>query len=526
LRLTLLDWAIVLVYAVVVVTIGLRTARRAATSEGYFLANRQLRWPFIGASLFASNISAEHFVGLAGSGFAMGLAVGGFEWMAVFCLVPLIVLFLPFYMRNRIYTVPEFLEKRFSSGVRLLFSGLMVVLSVLTKISISLWASSIVFSEVLGWNKLAVIWGVGLFTALYTMKGGLSAVVYTDALQTTVLLLSAVVLTTLGLARVGGWSGLHARLPAEMFAMIKPATHPDVPWPGMFVGVFLVGSFYWSMDQVLVQRVFAARDLNEGRLGATFCGYLKITTPFLLVLPGLVARALFPDLGSPDKAYPALLQSLMPAGLLGLTVAGIAAALMGHLSATYNSVATLLTRDFYLRWQPAASQEQQVRAGRWTVLAVFVLGAIWAPVIGHFESLWIYLQSVGAYLMMPFVAVFYLGVLWRRVTTQGVIAALVTGFIVGPALLYDNRQPFLPFLQAPIMRPWLHGAILEFLLCLVALVLVSLSTPRTSGAQLATTTVDWRGDGPAVEPRQSGRDYRLWLGLLVAGTACLWWVMR
>ena len=177
------------------------------------------------------------------------------------------------------------------------------------------------------------------------------------------------------------------------------------------------------MDQVLVQRVFAARDLNEGRLGATFCGYLKITTPFLLVLPGLIARALFPNLSSPDKAYPALLQALMPAGLLGLTVAGIAAALMGHLSATYNSVATLLTRDFYLRWRPGASQEQQVRAGRWTVLAVFALGALWAPVIGRFESLWIYLQSVGAYLMMPFVAVFYLGVLWRRVTTQGVIAS-------------------------------------------------------------------------------------------------------
>ncbi len=330
-HLALIDWAIVFVYAVVVVTIGLRAARRAGSSEGYFLANRQLRWPFIGASLFASNISAEHFVGLAGSGFAMGLAVGGFEWMAVFCLVPLIVLFLPFYMRNRIYTVPEFLEKRFSPGVRLLFSGLMVVLSVLTKISISLWASSIVFSEVLGWNKLAVIWAVGLFTALYTMKGGLSAVVYTDALQTAVLLLSAVVLTVLGLSHVGGWAGLHARLPATMFEMVKPATHPDVPWPGMFVGVFLVGSFYWSMDQVLVQRVFAARDLNEGRLGATFCGYLKITTPFLLVLPGLIARALFPNLSSPDKAYPALLQALMPAGLLGLTVAGIAAGTHGSL---------------------------------------------------------------------------------------------------------------------------------------------------------------------------------------------------
>ena len=173
-----LDWSIILLYAAVVVTIGLGVVKRAETSEGYFLANRRLRWPFIGASLFASNISAEHFVGLAGSGFAIGMAVGGFEWMAIFCLVPLIVLFLPFYIKTRIYTVPEFLERRFSSEIRLLFSGLMVLLSVLTKISISLWASSIVFSEVLGWDKLTVIWVVGLVTAIYTMKGGLSVVEY------------------------------------------------------------------------------------------------------------------------------------------------------------------------------------------------------------------------------------------------------------------------------------------------------------------------------------------------------------
>ena len=530
-HLNLVDWAIVLLYAVVVMTIGLRAARRASTSESYFLANRQLRWPVIGASLFASNISAEHFVGLAGSGFAIGMDIGGFEWMAVFCLAPLILLFLPFYVRNRIYTVPEFLEKRFSARVRLLFSALMIALSVLTKISISLWASSIVFSELLGWDKLTVIWVVGLITALYTMKGGLSAVVYTDALQTTVLLIAALVLTALGLVRVGGWGGLRAALPPGMFSMVKPAVHPDVPWPGMFIGVFLVGSFYWSMDQVLVQRVFAARDLNEGRLGAVFCGYLKITTPFLLVLPGLIARALFPSLGSPDRAYPALLAALMPAGLLGLTVAGIAAALMGHLSATYNSVATLFTRDFYLRWRPEASQASQVFTGRMAVLAVFVLGALWAPVIGRFESLWIYLQSIGAYLMMPFVGVFYLGVLWKRVTTQGVFASVVTGFIAGPLLMYDGRHPFLPFMQAPVMRPWLHGAIVEFVLCALALLCVSLLTKPRPAASLEATTIDWNpapssAGAPAPVRPSVLADYRIWLGTLVTLTAGLWWLMR
>ena len=424
--------------------IGLVVVRRQAGAEGYFLAGRQLRWPFIGASMFASNISAEHFVGLAGSGFAIGMAIGGFEWMAVYCIVPLVVLFLPFYVRNRIYTVPEFLERRFSPGVRLLFSGLMVVLSVLTKVSISLWASSIVFSDLLGWPRFWVIWGVGLVTCLYTMKGGLRAVVYTDALQTTVLLLAAVVLTVLGLHAVGGWSGLQAKLPADMFSMVRPATDPDVPWPGMFIGVFILGSFYWSMDQVLVQRAFAAKSLDEGRKGAIFCAFLKLATPFLLVLPGLVAKALHPDLAEADHAFPKLLETLMPTGLRGLTVAGIAAALMGHISATYNSVATLVTRDFYLRFRPEADAARQVRVGRIAVLAVFVLGALWAPVIGQFRSLWIYLQAVQAYLMMPMAGVFFLGVLWRRTNATGVFACVATALVVSPVLIADAQGHFLP----------------------------------------------------------------------------------
>src|SRR5579863_350259 len=199
-------------YVLVIACAGLLLSRRPKSSEDYFLAGRTLRWPFIGASLFAANISAEHFVGLAGSGYSGGMAVGGYEWSAVFCLVPLITLFLPFYIKNRIFTVPEFLEQRYGTGIRLFFSGFMVILSVLTKISISLWASSLVFSSLLGWDKYTVIWVVGLGTALYTMKGGLRIVVYTDALQTTILLVAAVILTAVGLRHVGGWSGLHAAL--------------------------------------------------------------------------------------------------------------------------------------------------------------------------------------------------------------------------------------------------------------------------------------------------------------------------
>ena len=521
-----IDWLAIGAYVLVIASASVLLSRKPKSSEDYFLAGRSLRWPFIGASLFAANISAEHFVGLAGSGYSGGMAVGGYEWSAVFCLVPLIALFLPFYIKNRIFTVPEFLEQRYGPGIRLFFSGFMVILSVLTKISISLWASSLVFSSLLGWNPLAVIWVVGLGTALYTMKGGLRIVVYTDALQTTILLLAAVILTVVGLRHVGGWSGLHAKLAPGMFSMVKPATDPDYPWPGMFFGVFLAGSFYWSMDQVLVQRAFAARDLNEGRKGAILCGFLKLTTPFLLVLPGLIARAMYPDLPKADQAYGTLLQHIMPAGLLGLTISGIGAALMGHISATYNSISTLFTRDFFLRWKPAATQAQQIRVGRAAVLSVFVLGAAWAPMIGRFGNLFTYLQTIQVYLMLPFAGIFFAGVLWKRTTTQGVVACLCTAGVVCPLLMLNGQLRFLPFMEAPLLKPWLHSAMLAFAVSMVALVAFSLATPRTSEAKLSRTTVsDW---GSLVAPGAGGglRDYRLWLAVLLLTTATLWFLMR
>jgi SSS family solute:Na+ symporter len=290
----------------------------------------------------------------------------------------------------------------------------------------------------------------------------------------------------------------------------------------MFFGVFIIGSFYWSMDQVLVQRAFAAKDLNEGRKGAIFCGFLKLTTPFLLVLPGLVAKALFPGLAKPDQAYATLLREVMPHGLLGLTVVGIAAALMGHISATYNSIATLVTRDFYLRWRPAASQEQQVLVGRGAVALVFVLGALWAPMVGKFGNLWIYLQTVQAYLMMPFAGIFFCGVLWKRVTTRGVVACLVTACVMCPLLMLNSQAHFLPFMDHPLLRPWLHSALVAFAACMAVLVIVSLSSTPQPIEQLRTTTVsDWKG------LLISGRVQHLfWLGLLLALCASLWILMR
>ena len=525
------DWLIIGVYAVIVITIGLRAGRQQHTSEDYFLAGRKLRWPFIGASIYAANISTEHFVGLAGSGYVIGMAIGAYEWIAVFCLVPLILIFLPLYIRTRIYTVPEFLEIRFDARVRLLFSGFMVAMSVVAKIAISLWAAAIVFSDVLGWDRMTVIWVVGLVTALYTMKGGLGAVVYTDAIQTIVLITAAVALTSIGLHQVGGFGGLQAKLDPMMVSMVRPATDPDLPWPGVFIGVFFVGSFYFGMDQVLVQRVFAAKTLNEGRLGAVFCAFLKTLNPLLIVMPGLIAKALYPHLARGDDAYPTLLRDLMPTGLLGLTVAGLTAALMGHLSATYNSIATLVTRDFYLKWRPEATQERQILVGRIAVLVVFVLGACWAPIIGGYKSLFIYLQNVSAYLMMPFAFIFFLGVFWKRINAQGVIACLMLSFVLCPVMMVNNQlkpeDQWFPFLNTPLLVPWLHRAMIVTVLCVGLMVVVSLVTRPPAAAQLADTTVACLYGG--TEDRLAVvwfKDYRLWLAVVCLGTACLWYLMR
>lgn len=552
------DWLIVALYAVTILAVGLFVGRRPSSSESYFLAGRSLRWPVIGASLFAANISAEHFVALAGSGFAVGIAIGAWEWSAVFCLAPLILVFLPFYMRNRIYTVPEFLERRFGPSVRVTFSLYMIVLSVLAKVSISLWAASLVMAPVFGLEQgiqgfgmhisgqIVIIWFVGLLTALYTMKGGLKAVVFTDSLQSTVLLIAGFILLWKGMEAVGGWEGMksglaiaQAKTGRDYLNMIQPATDESVPWFGMMTATVLVGSFYWSMDQVLVQRVFAAKNLNEGRLGATFCGFLKLTTPFILVMPGLIALALYHQgkLAMPldeqgrainDAAYPTILGSLMPHGLLGLTVAGIAAALMGHISATYNSISTLFTRDLFLRIKPDASQESQIRVGRWAVLTVFVLGAAWAPLIGKAKSMFDYLQAVQSYMMIPFAAIFFLGVTWRRITTAGVLACVASASVVSCVFLWNSAvmkasgHGFLPLLDNPYLRPFTHSAMVAAMLSVLVLVVVSLVTKPASEEQLAHTTIQGATFEQTEEKVPLHVDYRLWLGLAIATAAGLW----
>jgi len=427
-----IDGIVILLYFMVVLGIGVYFSRRGKTSTDYFLAGRNVGWIAIGASLFASNISSEHFIGLAGSGASSGLAVGNFEWLAAFMVLFLGWIFVPFYLKSGVFTMPEFLERRYNRSSRMYLTSVSIIAYVITKISVTLLAGGLLLHAILGWDMMTSAIVLVIITGLYTIAGGLSAVIYTEVIQTVVLIGGAVLLTTLGLNEVGGFSGLQAKLPPEFFSMFKSASHPDFPWTGIIFGAPILGIWYWCTDQFIVQRVLAAKNINHARSGAIFAGFLKILPVFILVLPGMIAVAMFPDIRG-DEAYPRLVSSnLLPVGIKGMVIASLLAALMSSLASCFNSSSTLFTMDFYKHYKPKASERELVLVGRLATTVLVILGILWVPLIRSISSqLFVYLQSVQAYISPPIAAVFIFGIFWKRANGKGAISALVAGAVMG-----------------------------------------------------------------------------------------------
>jgi SSS family solute:Na+ symporter len=490
---TLVDKLIVLFYFCIVFGIGGYFFRRARTSRAYFLADRNVGWVAIGASLLASNISSEHFIGLAGSGASSGLAVGHFEWLAVIMCMLLGWVFVPFYLRSSVYTMPEFLERRYGPACRWYLTTVSVLAYVFTKISVALYAGGLVLRAIVGWDFYTSAAVMVVSTGIYTVFGGLSAVVYTELLQAVVLLAGAITLTVLGLGEVGGFAGLRQALPPDFFHMITPASDPTFPWTGIFFGAPILGIWYWCTDQVHVQRVLGAKSEEDARGGALLCGALKILPVFVLVVPGLIARVLYPDIKG-DDAYPTLVVRLLPPGVIGLMVAALLAALMSSLAATFNSASTLVTFDIYKKLNPAASEKRLVAVGRLFTIVMVVLGILWVPFIKYLSSqVYIYLQSVQAYISPPIAAVFLFGVFWPRANRHGAIAALASGAVLGAArfILELNRGSAIA--QLPVIAPlvamnFLHFAIVLFAISAALIVAVSLASERVDLAALRGLT--------------------------------------
>lgn len=544
------DIVIIALYFCIVFAIGFYFSLKERTSADYFLASRNVGWFAIGASLFVSNISTEHFIGLAGSGASSGLAVGHFEWLACFMLLILGWIFVPFYLRSNVFTMPEFLERRFNRSCATYLASISVIAYVFTKISVHLYAAAVVLERVVGWSPLTAAIILVVATGIYTIAGGLAAVIYTDLVQTLILVVGAVVLTLLGLHAVGGFSALRAAVPPDYFHMIKPASDPNFPWTGIFFGAPILGIWYWCTDQVMVQRVLSARSEGHAKAATIFAGFLKILPVFILVLPGLIAVALYRDLFrfgpdgqvlNGDIAYPTLIVNLLPAGLVGLMIAALLAALMGAMSSVFNSASTLVTLDFYKKYRPNASERNLVNFGRAATGAMVLLGLLWVPFIHLISSqLYIYLQSVQAYISPPIAVCFILGILWPRLNGAGAITSLLTGFVLGTVrFLMELKQSaagghyFTSGLASWLVNMnFLHYAIFMFVICALVLIVVSLATPaperkKLAGLTFATVTEKLDVQPVAYKPSvETSREHRLNVAfsVLLALTVIALWV--
>jgi SSS family solute:Na+ symporter len=428
-----IDLLVLVAYLIVVLSLGFYYSRRSDENySDYFLAGRNIGWFTVGISIFATNISSEHFIGLAGSGSTRGLAVGQFELMAIFTLIFLGWILAPIYLKSGVVTVPEFLEKRFDRKIRKMFAGFSIAIYIFTKILVSLFAAGLLFYKIFGLNIYASSIIIVLITGLYSVTGGAKAVMRTQLFQGLVLILGAVILSVFGLNAVGGFSGLEAKLPHDFFNMFKAVNDPDFPWTGILFGAPIIAFWYWCTDQYIVQRLFSAKSINDARRGTLLAAFLKILPIFILVLPGLIAVALYPEVKG-DEAYSALVAGdLLPIGLKGIVVAGLLAAIMSSLAGAFNSTAVLFTNDFYKTRNPQANERKLVLVGRLTTTAVVVVAILIVPLVKVISSqVYIFLQSVQAFVSPPITAVFLFGLFSKKINAKTAFITLIVGEAIG-----------------------------------------------------------------------------------------------
>ena len=461
-QLSFLDNSVIFGYFLLVFAVAYVVTRaEKKKSEDYFLAGRNLGWFAIGASLFASNIGSEHLIGLAGEGAASGVGVAQFEILAGVMLILLGWLFVPFYLKSGVTTMPEFLEKRYSKSARNYLSIVSVLAYVITKISATIFAGAVVF-EAIGYEFWVGASVLVISTGIYTLFGGLKAVIYTDTVQVFVMIFGAIMVTYFGLNELGGISELKASVDPEFFSMWKDMSHEKFPWTGVVLGAPILGVWYWCTDQFIVQRVLSAKNISQARKGTLFAGYLKMLPLFLFVIPGIIAAALsakgFLVLEKTDHALPALVATVLPSGVKGLVVAGLFAALMSSLSSVFNSCSTLLTFDFYQVYKPKASEKELLRFGQISTVVLVILGIAWIPLMKLVSGgLFTYIQSVQAYISPPIACVFIMGLFFSRLNSFGALCSLYSGLFLGVLRL------FLEIFKSDISGIWLEIAEINFL---------------------------------------------------------------
>ena len=536
LSIPVLDLVIIVAYLIGILAVGILSVRRLKlTSQVYFLAGRSLPWGMVGAALFASNISSIHLVGLAASGYNEGLVWGNFEWMATFTLILLGLVFAPFYFKSRISTLPEFLEKRYGPASRMFLAFMAILAALFIHIGMSLHAGAVVFRQFFGIGVVTSIVIISVITAIYTVLGGLKAVVVTETIQTVILILGAVLVTVFAILALPD-QGIHnlaqlkAAVKPDQLTMLQSHSPVGLAWYAVFLGYPILGVWYWCSDQTIVQRVLGARTQQDAQLGPLLAGGLKILPVFIMVFPGVLGYVLFRETIGADsnQTLPVLINQLIPTGLKGLISAGLLAALMSTIAAALNSSATLVAVDIVKRWRPSISDERTVRIGRWSAVVVMLAAMAWSTQGSHYSSIFEAINAIASHLAPPITTVFLWGIFWRRGTKQAALTTLIIGFSLGAlAFLFD--MPVIgheKILTHRLGIPFMMQAWWMFCLCSLIFVLVSLLTPRPDPGQVAAMT--WKNPLQVIAGgRMKGlSDPRLWAGVLLVIMVVLYYLLR
>ncbi|AXT57821.1 sodium:solute symporter [Aquimarina sp. MMG015] len=529
-ELSYIDITVIVVYLIGIIIYGISKSKRGS-SEDYFLGGRTMTWPIVGIALFSANISSSTLVGLASDAYQTNINVYNYEWYAVVVLIFFAIFFLPFYLRSGVYTMPEFLERRYDKRSRYYFSFITVVGNILVDTAAGLYVGKIVLTLLFpSMDSTLILVILAVAAAAYTIPGGLNSVIQTEVIQAILLIIGSCLLTYFAFDQLGGgWSGMMAKLdtmlsagdvnfgnrldegkyiPAnadEVFSLVRPSNDEFMPWWGLLTGVPLLGFYFWANNQFMVQRVLGAKDLNHGRWGALFAGFLKLPVIFIMVVPGVLALLLFSTLDitslnytltdgticnnlsdCPNLTYPVLLFQLLPVGVLGLVVAGLMAAMMSSVSATFNSASTLVTMDFVKQLKPELTSKQLVRVGQITTVILVVLAISWVPFIESVsDSLWTYLQLVIAYTCPPAVSTFVLGLFWKRANGNGSIVSLLTGFSLAVFMILSQTFDWIPVINE---LHFLAKATWLFVICVILHMIVSLMTRAQSEEQIKEYT--------------------------------------
>ncbi len=519
-----LDISILIIYVLGTrIIFGLYVIKKykKSSSENYFLAGRNLTWPIIGLSFYVSNMSGSTFIGLPGSGYNDGIAVYNYEWIPAVILILFVIFILPSYLKAKVYTAPGFLEKRFDSRSKLAFSGFLLFANIFIDAASALYAGGMVlkvlFPEIPLWQTSFLI---AFIAGIYIYYGGLDAVVLNDVVQAIMIFIGGLVIAILTYDKIPSWESVVNNSSPNALSLIRSPSDEIMPWPGIISGVLIVGLYFWCTNQFVIQRALGAKSLDHGRWGSLFAGFLKLPNLFILVLPGVMAVSLYPDLERPDMVFPALAFDLLPVGLRGLMLAALAAAIISSLESIYNSASTLFTMDFIKHFKPELEDLTLVKIGKTSTLAFMILSALWAPQIQYFPTLWQYLQSILSYVTPPVVAVFVIGIFWEKATGSAAFYTLVFGVTIGIVGWIANEILGLSEIQ------YLYASGIMFVLSVCIMVFFShVKVEGVSGKELVWHKKYWIDETSTLKNGSLFSNYRVLalLLLFITSVIVVWW---